>query len=187
MSLETLLAIKRLARHEASAEAALKLLAAAQRNLADYSGDTVSDAALGECVRQAKALRGNLSEEGLRHWVAFFLGLCRDQVSIMSGLFDLEGRRRRIEALLVLRTAHLGRRGLRCRSMGCSFCCRIFIRRRRFERLVREAIRKAATQNFIQFGRQLREPGGAEISEADLETELKAVRAELREAGARRP
>lgn len=55
------------------------------------------------------------------------------------------------------------------------------------ERLVREAIRKAATQNFIQFGRQLREPGGAEISEADLETELKAVRAELREAGARRP
>ena len=96
MSLETLLAIKRLARHEASAEAALKLLAAAQRNLADYSGDTVSDAALGECVRQAKALRGNLSEEGLRHWVAFFLGLCRDQVSIMSGLFDLEGRKRRI-------------------------------------------------------------------------------------------
>lgn len=35
MSLENLLAINRLARHEASAAAAVKLLAAAQRNLAD--------------------------------------------------------------------------------------------------------------------------------------------------------
>ncbi len=35
MSLENLLAIRRLARHEASAEAARKLLSAAERNLAD--------------------------------------------------------------------------------------------------------------------------------------------------------
>lgn len=28
--------------------------------------------------------RGNLSEESLRHWVAFFLELCRDQVSYMA-------------------------------------------------------------------------------------------------------
>ena len=55
------------------------------------------------------------------------------------------------------------------------------------ERLVREAIRKAAAQRMMDYGRQLREPGGPEITEAELETELKAVRAELREARARRP
>lgn len=55
------------------------------------------------------------------------------------------------------------------------------------ERLVREAIRKAAAQRLIEYGRRLREPGGPEITEAELESELKAVRAELREASARRP
>jgi hypothetical protein len=55
------------------------------------------------------------------------------------------------------------------------------------ERLVREAIRKAAAQRFIEYGKRLREPGGSEIADAELESELKAVRAELREARARRP
>ena len=55
------------------------------------------------------------------------------------------------------------------------------------ERLVREAIRKAAAQRLIEYGKKLREPGGAEITAAELESELKAVRAELREVGARRP
>jgi len=55
------------------------------------------------------------------------------------------------------------------------------------ERLVREAIRKAAAQHLIEYGKRLREPGGPEITEAELESELKAVRAELREARARRP
>ncbi|OGA07030.1 MAG: hypothetical protein A3D95_04445 [Betaproteobacteria bacterium RIFCSPHIGHO2_12_FULL_69_13] len=55
------------------------------------------------------------------------------------------------------------------------------------ERLVRQAIRKAAAQRLIEYGRRLREPGTPEISEAELETELKAVRAQLREARARRP
>lgn len=55
------------------------------------------------------------------------------------------------------------------------------------ERLVREAIRKAAAERLVEFGKQVREPGGPEITEADLESELKAVRAELREARARRP
>ena len=53
------------------------------------------------------------------------------------------------------------------------------------ERLVRQAIRKAAAERLIDFGVHLREPGGTEITEAELETELKAVRAELREARAR--
>jgi len=53
------------------------------------------------------------------------------------------------------------------------------------ERLVRQAIRKAAAERLIEFGKGLREPGGIEITEAELETELKAVRAELREARAR--
>ena len=55
------------------------------------------------------------------------------------------------------------------------------------ERLVRQAIRKAAAQRLIEYGRRLGEPGTPEISEAELETELKAVRAQLREARARRP
>ena len=55
------------------------------------------------------------------------------------------------------------------------------------ERLVRDAIRKAAAQRLIEIGKRLREPGTPEIAEAELEAELKAVRAELREAGARRP
>ena len=55
------------------------------------------------------------------------------------------------------------------------------------ERLVREAIRKAAMQRLIEYGKRLREPGGPEITEAELESEWTAVRAELREAGARRP
>jgi len=54
------------------------------------------------------------------------------------------------------------------------------------ERLVREAIKKAAAQRLIEYGRRLREPGSPEITEAELESELRAVRAELREAGARR-
>lgn len=55
------------------------------------------------------------------------------------------------------------------------------------ERLVRDAIRKAAIQRFTEIGKRLREPGGVEITPAELESELKAVRAELREARARRP
>jgi len=53
------------------------------------------------------------------------------------------------------------------------------------ERLVRQAIRKAAAERLIEFGKRLREPGGPEITAAELESELKAVRAELREARAR--
>lgn len=54
------------------------------------------------------------------------------------------------------------------------------------ERLVRQAIRKAAIQRFAEIGERLREVGGVEITPAELESELKAVRAELRETGARR-
>lgn len=55
------------------------------------------------------------------------------------------------------------------------------------ERLIREAIRKAAAQRLlIEIGKRLGVPGGPEISEAELETGLKTVRAELLEAGVRR-
>lgn len=53
------------------------------------------------------------------------------------------------------------------------------------DRLVREAIRRAAAQHLIEYGKRLREPGGPEIAESELESELMAVRAELREACAR--
>jgi Fic family protein len=48
--------------------------------------------------------RGNLSEEGLRRWVAFFLELCEDQVSFMSVMLDLDNMKRRIEALITFRS-----------------------------------------------------------------------------------
>jgi len=41
------------------------------------------------------------------------------------------------------------------------------------ERLMREAIRKVAAQRLIEYGKRLREPGGPEITEAELEIELK--------------
>lgn len=53
--------------------------------------------------------------------------------------------------------------------------------------LVRQTIRKASIQRFSEIGEHLREAGGVEITPAELESELKTVRAELREAGARRP
>lgn len=55
------------------------------------------------------------------------------------------------------------------------------------ERLVRQAIRKAAIQRFTEIGKQLRESGGVEITPTEMESELKAVRAELREGRARLP
>jgi hypothetical protein len=53
------------------------------------------------------------------------------------------------------------------------------------ERLVREALRKEAGRRLLEIGQRLREAGGPAISEAELEAELKAVRAELRVARAR--
>lgn len=53
------------------------------------------------------------------------------------------------------------------------------------EGLVRQAIRKAAAEQLLEYGRRLREPDGPGYTEADLESELKAVRAELREVRAR--
>lgn len=55
------------------------------------------------------------------------------------------------------------------------------------EHLVRQAIRKAAIQRFTDIGQSLRGSGSVGITPAELESELKAVRAELREARARRP
>ena len=55
------------------------------------------------------------------------------------------------------------------------------------ERLMREAIRKAAARRLTEIGQKLRASGDAGITEAELEAELKAVRAELREARAPRP
>ena len=52
---------------------------------------------------------------------------------------------------------------------------------------VRQAIRKAAAERLLEYGKRLREPAGEEITEAEFKSELKAVRAELREAGASRP
>ena len=53
------------------------------------------------------------------------------------------------------------------------------------ERLVRQALRKEAGRRLLEIGQRLREAGGPPISEAELEAELKAVRAELRVARAR--
>lgn len=47
--------------------------------------------------------RGNLTDEGLLHWCAFFLKVCADQVSFMSRLLDLDGVRDRILDLVHFR------------------------------------------------------------------------------------
>ena len=47
--------------------------------------------------------RGNLTEAGLREWVEFFLDLCEDQVGFMKRMLELDGMKRRIEALVVFR------------------------------------------------------------------------------------
>jgi hypothetical protein len=49
------------------------------------------------------------------------------------------------------------------------------------DRLASQAIRKAAAERLIEYGKRLREPGAPQIAEAELESELKAVRAEVRE------
>jgi post-segregation antitoxin (ccd killing protein) len=55
------------------------------------------------------------------------------------------------------------------------------------ERLMREAIRKAAARRLLEIGERLRASGAPGITEAELEAELKAVRAELRQARAPSP
>lgn len=49
--------------------------------------------------------RGNLTEEGLGNWVAYFLEVCLDQVTFMERMFDLDPMKRRIEALIRFRSA----------------------------------------------------------------------------------
>jgi Fic family protein len=47
--------------------------------------------------------RGNLTEEGLWRWCRYFLGVCLDQVTFISGLLSLDGMRDRIRALVTFR------------------------------------------------------------------------------------
>ncbi|QBP73870.1 Fic family protein [Herbaspirillum huttiense] len=47
--------------------------------------------------------RGNLTAAGLAEWVDFFLGICEDQVAFMGRMLDLDGMKRRIEALVLFR------------------------------------------------------------------------------------
>jgi Fic family protein len=48
--------------------------------------------------------RGNLTTAGLNEWVEYFLDICLDQVNYMSKMLDLDGMKRRIEALVIFRT-----------------------------------------------------------------------------------
>lgn len=50
--------------------------------------------------------RGNLTAAGLKEWVKFFLDVCEDQVRYMAKMLELDGMKRRIEALLTFRAAH---------------------------------------------------------------------------------
>lgn len=50
--------------------------------------------------------RGNLTTEGLNAWIDFFLGVCEDQVKFMDSMLELDGMKRRIEALIAFRHAH---------------------------------------------------------------------------------
>lgn len=50
--------------------------------------------------------RGNLTTTGLIEWVEFFLDICEDQVSFMGKMLELDGMKRRIEALITFRAIH---------------------------------------------------------------------------------
>lgn len=50
--------------------------------------------------------RGNLTAAGLTEWVKFFLSICEDQVTYMARMLELDGMKRRIEALVRFRAAH---------------------------------------------------------------------------------
>lgn len=50
--------------------------------------------------------RGNLTAAGLKEWVKFFLDVCEDQVRYMAKMLELDGMKRRIEALVTFRAAH---------------------------------------------------------------------------------
>ena len=56
MSLDNLLKISQLQRHAATAQEVQRLLAAASRNLNDYSGDLIEPAAVRSCVSHAQSL-----------------------------------------------------------------------------------------------------------------------------------
>lgn len=47
--------------------------------------------------------RGNLTTAGLVEWIDFFLELCADQVDYMNRMLELDGMKRRIEALITFR------------------------------------------------------------------------------------
>lgn len=50
--------------------------------------------------------RGNLTTAGLIEWVDYFLDIVADQVQFMSKMLELDGMKRRIEALITFRAAH---------------------------------------------------------------------------------
>lgn len=50
--------------------------------------------------------RGNLSEKALRRWCEWFIAICEDQVGFMSRMFDLDGMKARIQALITFRAAN---------------------------------------------------------------------------------
>lgn len=50
--------------------------------------------------------RGNLSTAGLLEWVDYFLDICADQVKFMGKMLELDGMKRRIDALITFRAAH---------------------------------------------------------------------------------
>lgn len=47
--------------------------------------------------------RGSLTTTGLVEWVAFFMHVCLDQVQFMTRMLELDGLKRRIEALVAYR------------------------------------------------------------------------------------
>ena len=50
--------------------------------------------------------RGNLTTAGLVEWIDFFLDICLDQVGYMHRMLELDGMKRRIEALITFRGMH---------------------------------------------------------------------------------
>ncbi len=59
--------------------------------------------------------RGNLTTAGLSDWLEYFLDICLDQVNYMGKMLDLDGMKRRIEALVIFRATQ--DKGLRAEAI----------------------------------------------------------------------
>lgn len=75
------------------------------RGLARRRGDYYTHLSNADMARQGDLDgRGNLSERMLIEWCAFFIGVCEDQVAFMTEMLDLAALKKRLHALVLVKS-----------------------------------------------------------------------------------